>query len=68
MKCDRCSKKVNTLRMSIFNTEMCCTDCLDKEERHPLYKIARDKEHEEVVSGNYNYPGMGLPDDLRINN
>lgn len=61
MKCKRCGKQTHTLSMSYFNTDMCCLDCLVKEKQHPMYKIAKDKEHEEVVKGNMNYEGIGLP-------
>jgi hypothetical protein len=50
--------------MSRFNTETICTDCETKEKAHPKYAEARRIEHEHVVRGNYNFPGIGKPSDL----
>lgn len=63
--CDRCIKEANPLRMSRFNEEMLCKCCLIEEEKHPKYKTAFDKELYEVQHGNYNYKGIGLPEDLK---
>lgn len=64
MKCDRCKVETAVLRLSYFNTQSCCNDCLEKESKHPLYEEAKRVEHNEVLHGNYNFPGIGLPDDL----
>jgi hypothetical protein len=63
-RCDRCKKEITSWSVSYFNTEKCCPECLEKEKKHPLYKYAKDMEHEQVKAGNYNYPGIGKPDDL----
>ena len=62
--CDRCGKRVKALRMSIFNTEMCCEACLNREKRHPKYAEAKEAERQEVLKGNYNFEGIGKPEDL----
>ena len=62
--CDRCKKPVRALRMSMFNTEMCCQACLTKESRHRDYKKAVEAERQAVLSGNHNFEGIGKPDDL----
>lgn len=62
--CDRCRKRVKALRMSMFNTDMCCEACLHKERQHPLYEKARQAEQEEIKKGNYNFEGIGKPEDL----
>ncbi len=62
--CQRCGKNTNTTICSMFNTEMICMECKKKEELHPMYELARRVEHEFIKLGNYNYPGIGLPDDL----
>lgn len=64
-KCDRCRKEADSFTMSIFNTDWICTDCSDTEQRHPDFEKARAAELAAVKSGDYNYPGVGLPDDLR---
>lgn len=63
-RCDRCGEKTNGLTMSIFNTDMVCIYCLIKEQEHPKYKEAKRVEHEHVKNGDYNFKGIGLPDDL----
>lgn len=63
-RCDRCYKPVKALRMSMFNTDMCCQACLTKERQHPKYKEACEAERAEVASGNMNFEGIGKPEDL----
>ena len=53
--CDRCGEKSYASGMSFLNTQMCCMDCLDKEEEHPQFKEAKEEEHRQVKAGNYNY-------------
>lgn len=60
--CDRCYKKAKVLTGSFFNTDTICLDCKHIEENHPDYNLAREAEHQEVVKGNHNYEGIGLPE------
>jgi hypothetical protein len=67
-ECDRCGeKKPSSVIMSMFNLENLCTRCKDIERGHPLYKIAYEREVEEIRKGNLNFEGIGLPDDLKPN-
>jgi len=50
--------------MSLFNTEMCCSKCIVKEKSHPSYYKASIAELKAIQNGDYNFPGIGLPDDL----
>jgi hypothetical protein len=43
------------MSMSFLNTQMCCMDCLDKEEEHPQFKKVKEEEARQVKAGNYNY-------------
>lgn len=61
--CDRCHKETKITTGSFFNTEMICLDCENIEKHHPDYEEAKRIEHEEVVKGNYNFQGVGLPKD-----
>lgn len=63
--CDRCHRPTTGRIMSFFNTDMICTDCATTEKAHPDYEIARDAEVEQCKAGNYNFEGIGLPNDLR---
>lgn len=58
MKCERCGKETIGIIMSFLNTQMICLDCSDKEERHPKYQEARQRELEECKKGNYNFEGI----------
>lgn len=62
--CDRCANETLVTTMSIFNTEMICMDCEEKERNHPKYQYAKESELAAIRSGNYNFPGVGLPDDI----
>jgi len=65
MRCDRCRRKTLSVTGSMFNTELICPDCEKRERAHPKYEEARRIEEEHVRQGNYNFPGIGLPADLR---
>ena len=58
--CVRCKKRGNSFKMSWFNTDMICPSCQKKEEKDPRYKMAKEAERQAVLSGNYNFPGIGL--------
>ena len=62
-RCERCNKETNTFTGSYFNTEMICLECDSLERKHPEYEKAKKLEYEQVLKGNYNYEGIGLPSD-----
>jgi ArsR family metal-binding transcriptional regulator len=63
--CQRCgAKRVDSLTMSIFNTQMICGKCDDAEIAHPKYNEAKIVELKETRAGNYNFNGIGLPPEL----
>lgn len=64
VKCERCGKEDNFRSGSFFVHQMCCMDCLELERLHPLYQKAKVVEHEQVVKGNFNFEGIGIPQDL----
>ena len=63
MICVRCEKETKHFIVSFFNTDTICMECKEVEKLHPRYEEAKEIEHHEVVKGNYNYEGIGLPDD-----
>lgn len=63
-KCQRCYKETNVTIMSMFNTQVICMDCKDKETNHPDYKKAQDADVAQIKSGNYNFAGVGKPSTL----
>lgn len=62
--CDRCGDETLVTTMSYFNTEVICMNCDKRERRHPGFKTAREAEEKAVRAGDYNFPGVGKPDDL----
>lgn len=50
--------------MSKFNTEKICFDCKDAEEKHPLYPEADRAEIQAIERGDFNFRGIGAPNDL----
>ena len=64
MNCDRCGGNASISIMSRFNTDTICIPCERKEKDHPQYQEAAEAELRAVKAGNYNYPGIGKPEDL----
>lgn len=62
--CERCGEQHVPLIGSYFDESMICPRCEAIERQHPDFKRARDTEMQQVRAGNYNYPGIGLPEDL----
>jgi hypothetical protein len=62
--CDRCNVETNSMIGSMFNLEMICGDCKNKEMKHDMYDFARKVEADQVKLGNLNYEGIGRPADL----
>lgn len=63
--CDRCGDPTNAWLMSFFNTEECCLSCIEKEQTHPKFGEAKKAECDAIKSGDNNFPGIGLPEELR---
>lgn len=63
--CNRCGDTTRLYRVSMFNTDTICMECLRIEEKHPKYEEARDEERKSWMErGQRNFPGIGAPDDL----
>lgn len=63
--CDRCRRETAAITGSIFNTQVICMTCSDAERAHPDFEAAQKAEAEAVKGGDLDFPGVGLPDDLR---
>ena len=57
--CQRCGTQTDGHIMSMFNLDLICLPCKDKEEQHPLYDKAVAAEAAEVKKGNHSFPGIG---------
>ena len=64
--CQRCHKPTATTIMSMFNMDMICPQCKEDERKHPMYKLAAQKEREAVLQGVRNFPGIGWPPPEKI--
>jgi hypothetical protein len=49
----------------MFNTQICCPECIELERAHPDFPKAQEAELDSIVEGNYNFSGIGLPADLQ---
>ena len=59
--CDRCGKLLNGCRIqSMYNHDVLCMDCKDKENQREDYRQAVEADHAEIRRGNYNFAGIGL--------
>jgi uncharacterized Zn finger protein (UPF0148 family) len=57
--CERCGAPLNGVRiMSMFNTQVICMNCKDKEKSDPEYNEAVQADHNEIKSGNFNFKGI----------
>ncbi len=65
ISCERCDSETTTTTVSWFNTQTICKSCDEKELSHKDIEKAKAKELEQVKQGNYNYEGIGLPNDLK---
>lgn len=59
--CDRCFEETISTIMSMFNTDVICPKCKAAERLLPEYEQAVKADEEAAQSGNYNFPGIGLP-------
>ena len=57
-KCSRCEGLLTIRTMSKMNEDILCMDCAEAEKAHPRYQEAADAEIEQIIAGNYNYPGL----------
>jgi len=58
--CDRCGGDTNghTI-MSMYNEDVICMRCKDKEKQRDDYSVATDADNKEIKKGNYNFKGIG---------
>lgn len=58
--CDRCHVELTVRTMSMFNEDVICPACKEKETQRPDYDDAVRAEHEALKRGDRNFPGIGL--------
>ena len=58
--CDRCGNDLGPARiMSMYNTDIICMSCKEKERKRSDYKTAQNADIAEIKKGNYNFAGIG---------
>lgn len=72
-KCDRChlpfpenEMGLRTMSLSLFNMDVICDPCKQKEITHPEFDKAREAVRAEEKAGNRDFIGIGLPKDLQV--
>ena len=61
--CDRCHGSLDAGRiMSMYNEQVICMACKEKETQRADYRKAVEADHAEIRKGNYNFKGIGLND------
>lgn len=59
--CERCGKSLNGCQiMSMYNEDVLCMECKDKETKRDDYRQASDAENAAIRRGERNFPGIGL--------
>lgn len=59
--CDRCHQPTNGRTiMSMYNEQVICTGCKDKERQRHDYNEAVAADVAQIKQGNYNFGGIGL--------
>jgi hypothetical protein len=57
--CERCGEYLDVRTMSMFNIDVICMACKDKEMQREDYRKAVEADHAEIKRGNYNFKGIG---------
>ena len=60
-RCDRCGGSLDGGRiMSMFNEQVICMACKEKERQRPDYREAVEADNAAIRRGDRNFPGIGL--------
>ena len=59
-RCDRCGAPLTVRIMSMYNEQVICPQCKEKERQRPDYREAVEAELDAVRHGNRNFKGIGL--------
>ena len=61
--CDRCHQPTIATITSMFNTDTICLECKKLERENPRYAEAVAADKAAIRGGNFNFAGIGLPDE-----
>jgi hypothetical protein len=62
--CERCRQGARVFTMSLFNEQMICIGGVAIEQAHPRFDEAVAAEEAAARRGDFNFPGIGLPEDV----
>ena len=64
--CDRCGQSLDGGQiMSMYNEDVLCLNCKEKEKHFDDYALASETEYQEVKNGNYNFKGIGFSKEVK---
>ena len=58
--CDRCGAPLTVRIMSMFNEDVICMACKEKERQRPDYREAVEADNAAIRRGDRNFKGIGL--------
>lgn len=59
-RCDRCGAELTFRTMSMFNEDVICMVCKEKERQRSGYRKAVEADNAAIRNGNRNFKGIGL--------
>ena len=59
-RCDRCGAPLTVRIMSMYNEQVICPQCKEKERKRPDYREAVEADLDAIRHGNRNFKGIGL--------
>ena len=58
--CDRCGAPLKVRTMSMYNTDVICMACKEKERKRSDYREAVEADNAAIRRGDFNFKGIGL--------
>ena len=58
-RCDRCHVRLTARIMSMYNDDVLCPECQEKEAQRSDYQDAVQADRDAIKRGDYNFPGIG---------
>ena len=58
-RCDRCHAKLTARIMSMYNDDVLCPECQEKETQRSDYLEALQADRDAIKRGDFNFPGIG---------
>ena len=59
-RCDRCGAPLTVRILSMYNEDVICMECKEKERKRPDYREAVEADNAAIRRGDRNFKGIGL--------